>query len=92
MYNTDQKRKVLINLINMYLKKEHIKSRYLFKFYKDRLLNNKYLTEKQFRHLLKYIVYDLQMTPHQCKLTFSELVSERKEPQYSGNDLTPFFI
>lgn len=92
MYDKESKKRVLIKLINYYLTKEHIQSRYLFKFYRDNLLNDKYLTERQFRHLSKYIVHDLKMTTDQVRSTFEELVQNNRQPHYERNDLTPFMI
>ena len=94
MYMTENKRRTLIRLIDLYLGKTHIKSRYLFKFYKDRLLDDKYLTEKQFTHLSKYLVHDMNMTKVQVRQHFSELIDDGKNSRIDdrSTDLTLFMV
>lgn len=96
MYRNEEKKRTLIKLINRYLNKPHIQSRYLFQFYKERLLDNKYLTEKQFNHLSKYLVHDMDMTSIQVRKYFDDLIDNgknsipKKEPSHF--DLSIFMV
>lgn len=73
-----RKKTTLIRYCDLYAKKKHIQSRKLFGSYKMTLMSEERLSPKQFRHLCRYLRYDLMMDETELNECFKEFVRPTK--------------
>ena len=73
----NERRKKLINLLNIYLSKEHIQMKSVMKGIKIRLLKEQKITNRQFNSITEYLKRDFKkLTPTQIYLYFQPLIKD----------------
>ena len=87
------RKKELIYWCNYYEGKKHIWSRRLFGMYVNRLLKEGNVTERQFKHIVKYLKYDLKKSDKELWERFDKVIkSKDRIEEYVGNTLDKFLI
>jgi hypothetical protein len=78
------KKLTLIRYCDLYNRAKHIQSRKLFGSYKMTLMSGERLSPKQFKHLSRYLRYDLMMDEKKLNEVFRDYVrstgTEENEP------------
>ena len=64
----------LVMWCDVYSRKEHIWTKHLFRSYKVRLLNKGNVTEKMFKHITKYLKWDLKMNDERLWRYFGPII------------------
>ena len=75
------KKMTLISHCDAYGKASHIRSRKLFKSYKFALMNDEGLTPNQWKHLARYLRYDLYKTEDELTKVFDEFIRLPKKQE-----------
>ena len=83
-------RQQLINLINKYLNKPHIKMKGPLRYYLRRLNNGDNLKITHLKTIIPYLKWDLKMTEKQILHYFSDLTRTPKPSQPQFNNLEQF--
>ena len=93
MYNNKKYlNSLLLRYLNQYLSKNNLHMKFVVKNIKNRIENNKPITIKQFKSIIKFIEREVEFVNYNRSQIFQifEPIIEREVITY-GNDLTPHF-
>ena len=93
MYNNKKHlNSLLLRYLNQYLSKNNLHMKFVVKNIKNRIENNKPITIKQFKSIIKFIEREVEFVNYNRSQIFQifEQIIEREVITY-GNDLTPHF-
>ena len=97
MKQISNKRELLIYYLNKYIKKKHVKMKTVFKYYKDLLLEDKNLKVKYFKHLIPFLLHEVNDPKNKNEtyllLYFQELIEKKSNNSTTTTtNLNQFFI
>jgi hypothetical protein len=82
----------LVYWCNRYSEKNRILSRRLFKLYGYELLNGKKLSKNKFRHLCKFLVWDLKKGEVELYRMFKDYVEDSSSKKSNSINLEEFMV
>lgn len=90
MIDKEQRKRVLISLLDQYISQENIKIKHVLIKYRNILKNGKCLSEREFSHITPLLVWNMKMTKKQLTEHFQNLIAQNKLKN-TTNSLENFF-